>query len=76
MGHYKENKKPHQPEVPDARFVILAEDGSQSIELRGLMNRPACEDRQEPANRNGKMSDALQCVVFCAETGMRPIAMR
>src|SRR5262249_19285369 len=45
MGHDKEDKNPHQPEVPDARFVITAEDRSQPMELHGLMNRPARQDR-------------------------------
>jgi hypothetical protein len=72
MGHDKENKKPHQPEVPDTRFVITAEDRSQPIELHWFVNRPTRENRKKSGDRNVKISDALKCVVFCVEVRMQP----
>jgi hypothetical protein len=76
MGHDKEDENPHQPEVPNARFVITTEDRSQPMKLHGFVNRPAGQDRQEPGYRNGKISDTLKCVVFCVEARMWPTATR
>ena len=76
MGHNKENKKTHKPEVPDARFVITTEDRSQPIELHGLMNRPTCEDGKKSGGRDREISETLKGVVFCVEAGMRPTATR
>jgi len=74
MGHDKEHKNPHEPEVPDTRFVITTKSCSQPIELHGFVNGPTRKDRQEPGDRNGEIRDALKCVVFCVEARMQPSA--
>src|SRR5215472_13527078 len=67
MRYNEENKKPHQPEVPDTGFVITTKNPGQPIELHGFVNSPSREERQEPGNRDREISEALKCVVFCVE---------
>ena len=74
MGHDKKNENKHQPEVPDARSVITTEGRSQPMELHGFVNRPAGEDRKQRGDWNGKISEALECVVFRVEARMQPSA--
>src|SRR6516165_1242061 len=68
----KQNEDPHQPEVPDPSAVKSTEDCGQPGKLHGFMNSPAGQDRQQACDRNGKISQPLERVVFRALTRWSP----
>src|SRR5215471_15367809 len=68
----KQNEDPHQPEVPDTSAVKSTEDCGQPGKLHGFMSRPAGQDREQACDRNGKISQPLERVVFGALTGRCP----
>src|ERR1700733_6685712 len=76
MGYDEKDEDPHEPEMPNARRIEPTKHRSQRMELHGLVNRPARSYRKETGERNGEVRCALERVVLCVDTGMRPLAAR
>src|ERR1700719_4068990 len=76
MRHDEEDVDPHQPEMPDTRCVVPSKESGQPMQLHGLVNRPACSDREQTGDRNREVCCALERVVLCVEKGMHPPAAR
>src|SRR5467141_2724890 len=72
MWHNEEDVDPQEPEMPDTRCVIPSENRSQPMELHGLVNRPARNDRKARGDWNREVCCALERFVLCVETGMQP----
>ena len=74
MRYDEEDVDPHQPEMPDTRYVVPSKERRQPMELHGLVNRPACSDRKQPGDWNREVCCALERVVLCVKAGMPPLA--
>src|ERR1700682_2371583 len=76
MRHNEKDEDPHQPEMPDTRCVVPSKERCQPMELHWLVNRPTCSDRKQTGDWNREVCCALERVVLCVKTGMRPLAAR